>query len=225
MWALKNETSYHQLKTFVSQMSSFLELYTWLSDSFMLEFFTEDHWKKLPQTWQNALDNLDLSELADWLSPRENIVENPDQPVGYPLSSFVQSLANSSLSYQAREVACHAIEMYRTRLKQNATKLKIHCYRAALEVVITKHYPNMKRCGLRSVKKAETMTFKQYSELATEKLGIHLPEADLTSSTVENLLHHWKEVIIFYSLRLLLAPVIETMLLMDRLLFLYENGK
>lgn len=34
----------------------------------------------------------------------------------------------------------------------------------------------------------------------------------------------WWQVVVYYSLRLLLAPVVETVILLDRLLFLYENG-
>ena len=36
-------------------------------------------------------------------------------PLGYPMSDFVSSLAGHSLSYRAREVACHAIENYTIR--------------------------------------------------------------------------------------------------------------
>ena len=39
------------------------------------------------------------------------------QDVGYPLSEFVRSLPSHGLSYEAREVACHAIESYRERLQ------------------------------------------------------------------------------------------------------------
>ena len=35
----------------------------------------------------------------------------------------------------------------------------------------------------------------------------------------------WKRVVIFYTLRLLLAPLVETILLLDRLLYLKELGK
>ena len=39
------------------------------------------------------------------------------QDVGYPLSEFVRSLPSHGLSYEAREMACHAIETYRKRLQ------------------------------------------------------------------------------------------------------------
>ena len=41
------------------------------------------------------------------------------QDVGYPLSEFVRSLPSHGLSYEAREMACHAIETYRERLQGN----------------------------------------------------------------------------------------------------------
>ncbi len=40
----------------------------------------------------------------------------PSKLVGYPLSRSVRSLPGHSLSYEAREVACHSIEAYRERL-------------------------------------------------------------------------------------------------------------
>ena len=45
------------------------------------------------------------------------------QDVGYPLSEFVRSLPSHGLSYEAREMACHAIETYRKRLQGNPLHL------------------------------------------------------------------------------------------------------
>lgn len=42
---------------------------------------------------------------------------------------------------------------------------------------------------------------------------------------IDELLSRWKEVIMFYCLRLLLGPVIESLILLDRCLYLRENGK
>ena len=38
------------------------------------------------------------------------------QLLGYPMSQFVSSLAGHELSYRAREVSCHALESYASRL-------------------------------------------------------------------------------------------------------------
>lgn len=39
------------------------------------------------------------------------------EPVGYPMSKFVQQLPHSALSYEAREMACHFADFYIQRLK------------------------------------------------------------------------------------------------------------
>lgn len=47
-------------------------------------------------------------------------------PEGYPMSKYVKSL-NSGLSYPSREISCHAIEVYRDRLRQgNYEDLKVN---------------------------------------------------------------------------------------------------
>jgi hypothetical protein len=61
--------------------------------------------------------------------------------------------------------------------------------------------------------------------LAFEKLGLKVPLEDLESEETRVNLSQWKQVVIFYTLRLLLAPVVETILLLDRLLYLQEHGK
>lgn len=35
----------------------------------------------------------------------------------------------------------------------------------------------------------------------------------------------WKDVVSFFTIRLTLAPVIETLLLLDRMIYLFEHGK
>ncbi|KAK8726965.1 hypothetical protein OTU49_017481 [Cherax quadricarinatus] len=144
---------------------------------------------------------------------------------GYPLSKFVCSLPGFMLSYQAREVACHAIEMYISRLRLGAENLKVHCYRASLEEIIMKHWPQHHHAGLRSVTHAHKMEFSQYAVAAVSRLrDIEIPAEDLTSARTKHNLSRWMQVVIYYSLRLLLAPVVESVILLDRLIFLYETG-
>jgi hypothetical protein len=61
--------------------------------------------------------------------------------------------------------------------------------------------------------------------LAFIKLGLEVPQEDLKSEETQLNLLQWKRVVIFYTLRLLLAPLVETILLLDRLLYLQELGK
>lgn len=57
------------------------------------------------------------------------------------------------------------------------------------------------------------------------KMNIKLEESDFTSNDIMTDIAEWKNVVIFYSLRLLIAPLIETIILLDRLLFILESGK
>lgn len=44
------------------------------------------------------------------------------------------------------------------------------------------------------------------------------------SGRVEGMLSEWSKVAVFFMLRLLLAPCVESVVLLDRLLFLREQG-
>lgn len=147
--------------------------------------------------------------------------------VGYPLSIYLQHqnpLAQTFLSYEAKEIACHAIETYTKRLKMNNYEyLRVHSYRAAIEKIICKYWPEKKHSGLKSIKKLSN--FKEYCRDAVIHLGIKIPDEDVEAvETIKNL-NNWKNVAIFYTLRLMFAPLVESVILYDRMLFLLENGK
>lgn len=56
-------------------------------------------------------------------------------------------------------------------------------------------------------------------------MDVVLDRNDLTSQRVHSCLEQWQRVVIFYSIRLMLAPVIETVVQLDRLLYLKEQGR
>uniref|UniRef100_T1JDR7 Poly [ADP-ribose] polymerase n=1 Tax=Strigamia maritima TaxID=126957 RepID=T1JDR7_STRMM len=144
----------------------------------------------------------------------------------FPLSQKLKLLSNSSLSYHAREASCHAIEKHVIRLKSGEiTLLKIHCYRAILESLIVKYHPLRKHSGLRSVKNAHEMTFAEYAKSALYNTGLHVPEEEFTSSFVESCMNQWKCVVVFYFLRLFLAMLVESVILLDKMLFLKEKDR
>ena len=81
-----------------------------------------------------------------------------DEVKGYPMSQFLSGLSSHSLSYMARELACHSITAYKDRFQgklcylykvlamksnnyyyiDNCELLKVHCYRAAVETLLRK---------------------------------------------------------------------------------------
>lgn len=65
------------------------------------------------------------------------------------------------LSYKAREGACHAIEDYMHRLREESGLLRMHCYRATLETVIREAKPELRRPGVQAIKKAHLLPFTE----------------------------------------------------------------
>lgn len=81
---------------------------------------------------------------------------------GYPLSNFCK-VNNYNLPYNAREIACHAIETYIERLNVgHHWELKIHAYRACIEKLIVAKWPNMNHFPLCNVKYTENLQFFEY---------------------------------------------------------------
>lgn len=142
---------------------------------------------------------------------------------GYPMSQWVRGLPGHELSYKAREGACHAIEDYLQRLREDSALLRTHCYRAILETIIRGAQPDLRRAGIQTIKKAHTLPFAQYARLGLPRVGLSA-DLPLDEARVEAMLAQQGQVVAYFSLSLLLAPVVETLVLLDRMLFLQEQG-
>lgn len=148
----------------------------------------------------------------------------------FPMSSFVEDQDWHKLTYTSNELACHALEMYTDRLrKEQEDKLKVHCYRAMLEKLLLGRNESFRHTILKTVARAHEMTFVDYVTKATTNLvnsgnleAFSIEE--LTDPKIDAQLEQWWEVVTFYTLRLAMAPIIETVILLDRCIFLYENG-
>lgn len=145
--------------------------------------------------------------------------------VCHPVSSYLQKIFPSGLSYEAREIACHAVETYANRLKNNNYEyLKIHCYRALIERILIRHDPTLRRRGLKSVKQKDGLSFQEYARIVTENLpSVNVTNDELSDPQIVRDLTEWKKVVIVYTLRLLLAPLLETIILHDRKLWILES--
>ncbi|XP_048882204.1 protein RRNAD1 isoform X2 [Brienomyrus brachyistius] len=142
---------------------------------------------------------------------------------GYPMSSYVKGLPEHQLSYKAREGACHAIEDYLQRLRQENGLLRTHCYRAVLEVVIRGVRPDLRRAGIQTIKKAHLLSFSDYARLGLPRVSLP-PDLPLDDIKLGALLRQEGRVVVYFSLGLLLAPVVESLVLLDRMLYLQERG-
>ncbi|KAH8372966.1 hypothetical protein KR009_009164 [Drosophila setifemur] len=145
---------------------------------------------------------------------------------GYPLSSFLKEIPHNQLSYQAREISCHAMEVYQDRLLAGTyDHLRIHSLRAAAERIIVQQFPELRHCALRNVKHNPGMTFHEYFQKAVQRTRFEALDSKLLSSEqTETDLANWQRTVIFYTLRLMLAPLVESIILYDRCLFIMENG-
>ena len=131
------------------------------------------------------------------------------------------------LSYLSKELSCHAIEVYARRLgtSDENCKLKVHCYRALLELLIQERDTKLKHSALKSVRNCHLISFQDYANKATKQLNISFDfEDESLSKRIDSHLKEWWKVVIYYSLRLCFAPLIETAILLDRCLFLLEHG-
>ena len=149
----------------------------------------------------------------------------------FPMSKYLKATkASSMINYTLMELACHAIENYKGKLNSGISdqieKLKVHCRRALLELMLVQlERPDLRHSCLKTVKNAHDMAFEDYVLKATAGLGIELPPDD---GGLEELRskegQYWWRVVAFYTLRLLFAPLIETVLLLDRCIYLTEQG-
>ncbi|XP_049438731.1 protein RRNAD1 [Epinephelus fuscoguttatus] len=156
-------------------------------------------------------------------APQTSGQEELHSEFGYPMSSWVQGLPEHQLSYKAREGACHAIEDYVRRLREESELLKTHCYRAMLETFIRDTRPDLRRAGIQTIKKAHLLPFTEYARLGLARVSLP-PEMPLDPERVEAMLRQQSRVVVYFSLSLLLAPVVETLVLLDRMIYLQENG-
>ncbi|XP_034935233.1 protein RRNAD1-like [Chelonus insularis] len=151
-----------------------------------------------------------------------------DDHNGYPLSEYIINTPDHSLNYAALEVACHAVENYCDKMKNGQyDDLKVHAYRALLEMIlINKNGSCMKHGRVKNVKVTDKMSFVEYCKLATSKFSCdkRIVDSDIDSLKVQSSLKRWHQVVAFEAIRMMLAPLVETVVLLDRFLFLSENG-
>ena len=67
------------------------------------------------------------------------------------------------------------------------------------------------------------MIFCDYALKATAHLNI-FEETELKTEEIRQMEQEWWRVVAFYTLRLLFGPILETVLLLDRGLYLMEQG-
>lgn len=67
------------------------------------------------------------------------------------------------------------------------------------------------------------MTFKEYALKATRELDVNIPVEAFESDLAQSCLQQLDQVTLFYSLRLLVAPLVEMFILLDYQQYLEEH--
>uniref|UniRef100_A0A2K5EVE1 Methyltransferase like 25B n=1 Tax=Aotus nancymaae TaxID=37293 RepID=A0A2K5EVE1_AOTNA len=122
-----------------------------------------------------------------------------------------------------REGACHALEEYAERLQKAVPGLRTHCYRAALETVIRRARPELRRPGVQGIPRVHELKIEEYVQRGLQRVGLD-PQLPLNLAALQAHQAQENRVVAFFSLALLLAPLVETLILLDRLLYLQEQG-
>lgn len=142
-----------------------------------------------------------------------------NQSWGFPLSRHLEQ-KQFRLGRFARMLSCQSIDRI---LYKKETPSKILLYRAILQVFLYRNQLDLSRHVGKVSKEPET--FENYASEALKHLGYN------KSADCEELKELYGvyeksrgEFNVFYLMRCLLAPVVESLLLLDRLLFLYESG-
>ncbi|XP_057665894.1 probable methyltransferase-like protein 25 [Diorhabda carinulata] len=146
---------------------------------------------------------------------------NTNGDYGFPMSNFLKD-QNITIGRAGRMIAAQSME--RILDKRELPNESIF-YRALFEIILEKYYdlPSDKRQVGKMRKKC--VNFVDYTKKALKRLNLPL---NLTNSQLENLFEEYKErqyeIYFFYLLRNMLAPIIESLILLDRLLYLQELG-
>ncbi|CAD5234830.1 unnamed protein product [Bursaphelenchus xylophilus] len=168
-----------------------------------------------------GLDKLFRDETKETFRPSDK---------GFPLS---EKYKNEEISYAARELACFSYDPFVTKIGENDNQFYVNGSRAALEylIVVLLGRNSWRHKRMVGVKNGFRMEFWEYAK----STAIHHPEiikildemkqSEEIGKKVQGLLEISRiQVPIFYSLRLLIAPLIETLILHDRVQYLEENG-
>ncbi|XP_013583637.1 PREDICTED: methyltransferase-like protein 25 isoform X2 [Brassica oleracea var. oleracea] len=183
----------------------------------------------------------------------EKASESSCSKCGFPMSAGLKSLG-FSLGKNARDLACQSAERWSSLGEDAGLQnFELHSFRAAFQMVLSKHYPEVlatspsigrqgkafrrqkQRKALETPSKLKTNTdkksmthtsssFEKFCLSAFSRLNLEHPR-DLDLSATWNEANAFTELIgPYWSIRAALGPVLETLILLDRLMFLQEQG-
>ncbi|EYB87072.1 hypothetical protein Y032_0268g772 [Ancylostoma ceylanicum] len=154
--------------------------------------------------------------------------------LGFPLSAKYRW---KRLSYAARDLACHGVETFAEQLLTKPhSAYRMQCYRAVLESLITQSHDE-EICKQRSsivvhsVVGRDGITFEEYMRPAlakypeiVEALEEQLKHDEESRRIIASVDSEWRRFLVVHCLRLILAPIVEQIIIKDRVQYLEECG-
>ena len=151
----------------------------------------------------------------------------------FPISQHMTS-NNVSLNGNALQTACQALDMYENQ--KNVDRIfKKHLYRSMLQVLLYKRVgkEEAQKIGVRNIGGSKLNSFSEYVQAAVSKLYDPTPSVQkninsITNEDVEEVERTYGDkicrVIAFWLLKASLAPVIESLVLCDRMIYFAEHN-
>lgn len=140
---------------------------------------------------------------------------------GFPLSEFLRK-QEFSLGRNARMLASQSIERTIANRSMEPLSKKSLFYRAVLEIILQKYRTDDKSVQCGKIKKFQTFSDYVRQCLQRTNLTLNMNDAQLEEFLI-NHDHHEQYLNLFYLIRMTFAPVLESIILLDRLLFLHEK--
>ncbi|KAL4715710.1 hypothetical protein ACJJTC_006289 [Scirpophaga incertulas] len=173
----------------------------------------------VPCCYHLLTEQVDVSLFDIFQKDADNSSLHSEQ--GFPMSEYLRGY---NLGRNARMLAAQSFDRV---VHQKQLPSKTLLYRALLQVLIKQHLPNLNVLEGKLKRLNKCQNFEQYLKNADAFLDLDLyeklPRGYLTKIYNE-IDVSWKKIVLFYLLRLCLAQVVESVILLDRLLYLYENG-
>lgn len=144
------------------------------------------------------------------------------EPNDFPMSNYGAEMS-VQLTRNARMLAAYSVErVFANPDLSNVTKI---FYRALFEKLLGETYPEVKVSNLGPIKASSFAEYVANVQLARPEV---FQEGRTIDQDVANVYydahqHHWHEMIVFYLFRMSFAPVIESVLVLDKALYLLES--
>ncbi|KAI8087632.1 methyltransferase domain-containing protein [Gilbertella persicaria] len=150
------------------------------------------------------------------------------ESVGFPLS---QLICDSGFYFgpTPKMLSCQAPARWEDQLEETLTAYEHHFFRALLQaIMVEKGMTDVTIAPVigRLNKKRDFVSFPVYVQVASKRLG--LPENSITPQEAEDYYQKYKakgvdkQIAILWTLRVLLGPILESLILIDRWLYLND---